>query len=91
MLNRAAMKAAAGPFCSCKWIPSICAAQLTASNSGRGPEFANLTQGVYGPWDLQKIHNADGRTGAKLRTLSCSCDSCGDDKFGTVVDRFGNL
>src|SRR5579863_6395083 len=28
------MKAAAGPFCSCKWIPSILAAQLTASNLG---------------------------------------------------------
>src|ERR1700730_3156080 len=28
------MKAAGGPFCSCKWIPSILAAQLTASNLG---------------------------------------------------------
>src|SRR6266478_3647342 len=28
------METAAGPFCSCKWIPSICAGQLTASNLG---------------------------------------------------------
>ena len=28
------MRAAAGPFCSCKWIPSICAGQLAASNFG---------------------------------------------------------